>query len=109
MRRVVPSGTRRSIFAVGFTMASVPASFSFLANAGTHMEGGASGAGCSRQPPCCCSCAAVRDSPELVWAETMVASEGKRKMEYTIRQDQGIYVSLKHLRGEKMQLQYRLY
>jgi hypothetical protein len=68
------------------------------------MEGGASGAGGSRQPPYFISWVAGCDSLEFVWAETIVANNGKEKMEYTIRQGQGINVSLKHLRREKMQL-----
>src|ERR1700730_9362345 len=94
MRNVDPCGTIRSIFALGFAAASdtsiAPPAFSFLFNAGTHMDGVASGAGASRHPPDFCSSAAGRDSPEFVCAETIAGSIGKKKIEYTIRQGQGI-------------------
>src|ERR1700719_1484325 len=104
MRSVDPCGTTKSIFALGFTAASATASFSFLANAGTHVKGGAPAAGGSRQPPYFISWVAGCDSLKFVWAEIIVANNGKEKMEYTIRQGRGINVSLKHLRGEKMRL-----
>src|ERR1700731_4299962 len=94
MRSVDPCGTTRSIFAVGFAAASdtsiAAPSFPFLSNAGTHMDGGASGAGASRQPPYFCSSAMGCDSPEFDCAETIAGSNGKKKIEYTIRQGQGI-------------------
>src|ERR1700730_18552983 len=103
MRSVDPWGTTRSIFAAGFAAASVAriasASFSFLFNAGTHIEGGASGAGASRQPPYFCSVVACCDSVELVCAETVADNNGRKKMGYTMRQGQGINKFLKASSG----------